>query len=159
MQVESLVSGITYPFTLGLYQATQDLTDDSSPPSLTPDQWTGDSLNSTIEITSAPVIGSVLTFPTSTEFVTFANNARTGDQRLTVVIRPVSCAGTAGLRFGHVEGQNPGQFIFQNANAIEMQSFRAGDNGISPVVWIGALLVVVLLVGAFVVVRRRPTNS
>ncbi len=87
-------------------------------------------------------------------------NTRTGNVSSFALAITQCTAGGPALTIGSSENPNsPVPVLETTTTNVALQSFRAGDNGISPVVWIGALLVMVLLVGAFVVVRRRPTNS
>jgi hypothetical protein len=155
LQAGTFSAATAYPLTLGLFAATQDLTDDGNSPSLSVDAWTGDPLNSTVTfLTQAPAPGSDVIFPTSPEFAAAADAARNGDGRLTVVIRPTSCSGFTSTQFRATESGNPPMFTFRDPTAVEMQSFGANDSGTNPMVIVGLLLVVVIF-GSFVVLRRR----
>jgi hypothetical protein len=59
---------------------------------------------------------------------------------------------------GGLQGDTQPDLILRSPTAVAVDSFSA-NNGVSPVVWVGLLLVVVLGLGAFVTMRRRDSAA
>ncbi len=93
--------------------------------------------------------------------VTYLNEEAAGDGVVSFALQVDGCTqfGPNGIRMDSKEDTAGTAPSLSTTTAVTLQSFRPDNNGISPIVWVGLLLVVVLAFGAFVTLRRRNTAA
>lgn len=142
---------------LRLYRVDDDSWTETDPP-LQP--TLGASL-ATIYLSTAPVVGSTLTFPSTTALRNFIADQITGDNLASFAVQLTECTiGAPVVRFHSRESTTgaPPSLELLGPNSITLNDFSSDNPSISPVI----LAVAALLLGAVValaVVRRRRTAN
>lgn len=162
--------------TLFVNGSTGDFT---SPRDVTLFEVTDDNWNDSMTWNSAPAVGNAiqtlsLSSPTgsiSNQSITFSNPAlvafldaqANGDDvaSFAVVMTGNCTAGSVGLRFDSVNkvGGVAPDLQISNPNAVSLRTFRSDDPAVSPVIFGGAALILLVAVAGIVIARRRRLAS
>lgn len=142
-------------YTVGLYRVGDGWDEDST--------WnTSPVPGSLIETKAFPAANGNTVVFNSAALVSYLQGENTGDGVASFAIQLVSsgsCSGAVSLIFGSRTGTNPPDLQAQGPNSVTLRTFRSDDPAVSPVIFGGAALILLVAVAGIVIARRRRLAS